>query len=516
MPAVYQRLVVLPNEIECEAPYLKQTIDFTRAGLGLDRARPQEYEVVDSLSANELRQHEETLDTIPLWSTSEITEQLVGTETLRTYYNFWVTDYDRYRIGGKREQVALVLREMQPDRLDPAAQTWVNRHLVYTHGYGLAMASAHDTGEAGKPVKIIGDIPARTPRDLPVTRPQVYYGEVPSDYIVTGLSQASQTAEFDHPSGEKNVTTAYAGDGGLPLGGFLRRVAFALRFRSINLLVSDQPGPDARLHFRREVADRVAALAPFLDLDSDPYPVLANGALSWIQDAYTVSDKYPYAWPYPLYPAVAVAQEQPERNARRQAAYLRNSVKVVVDAYTGKVRFHVYDPDCPVLRTWRRVFPSLFTDDPLPPAVAEHVRYPNDLFTLQARAYARFHMTEPQVFYNSEDLWDFAREMTTTRVPQPDGTYQFAQARERMLPYYVLLRLPGEQEARFRLIVPFTPASTAQALTGRDNLIGWLAADCEPGPRYGELTVFDFPKSKLVYGPLQVEALIDQDPDISR
>lgn len=516
VPAVCQRLVVLPSEVERERPYIERCIAATRAGLGLDRADVRQYDGTARLSADELAQHEATLATVPLWSVNEITEQLVGTESLRAYYNFWLADYDRYELGGKLEQVAVMVREMQTDRLEPAARTWVNRHLVYTHGYGLVMASAHRAAEAGQPVKIVRNIPPEAPPELTVTQPGIYYGEIPSDYIITGLNPESQTKELDYPRGDRNVLTTYAGDGGVRLGGFARRLAMALRFRSINLLVSDLPTPDSRIHFRRDLGARLHALAPFLDYDSDPYPVLADGRIYWIADAYTVSASYPYGWQYPLYPAVAITSDQPEAQARRSASYIRNSVKVVMDAYTGRVTFHVYDPRCPILATYRRIFPTLFVDTPPDPAVARHVRYPSDLFSLQARAYARFHMTDPNVFYNGEDLWDVAREETTTRVPQPDGTYAFRSARARMVPYYVLLRLPGEDEPRFRLIVPFTPASAPDAATGRDNMVGWLAADCDPGETYGRLTVFNLPKNKLVYGPLQVEALLDQDADISQ
>lgn len=516
LPAVYQRLIVTPNEIEREKPYIARCIAATNNALGLSQTDLQSYEVQDRLPGDELATHTATLSTIPLWSPQEITEQLVGTESLRTYYNLYVTDFDRYRVDGKLEQVAVTAREMQVDRLDPRSQTWVNRHLVYTHGYGLVMASAHDAGSAGEPHKLIRDIPPLTPLDLPLTQPRVYYPFGPADYIVTGLRSDSQTREFDYPKGNENVYSSYDGEGGLPLGGIVRRLALALRFKSLNLLVSDLPAKDAKIHFRRDLMSRLQTLTPFLVYDSDPYPVLADGQIDWIADAYTCSTAYPYSWPYPLYPAEAVSSDQPERLLSAHAAYLRNSVKVVVSAYDGRPQFHVYDPDDPLLQTWRKIFPSLFTDAPLPEAVAKHVRYPNDLFTLQARAYARFHMLDPEVFYNAEDLWELAREETTTRYPNRDGSYSFTSTRERMAPYYVLLKLPGEAAARFRLIVPFTPASAPEALTGRDNMVGWLTVDCDPGEDYGKLTVFAFPKNRLIYGPMQIEALIDQDADISQ
>ncbi|MCC7491054.1 MAG: UPF0182 family protein [Fimbriimonadaceae bacterium] len=513
--ALYRTLAVLPNESDAERPYIERSIAATREALGLAQVRVQPFELGAALAPEQLAAEREVLSTVPLWSPPEITEQLVGTETLRAYYNFLVADYDRYQVGGRRQQVAVVAREMQVDRLEQAAQNWVNRHLVYTHGYGLVMASAHDSGAAGEPVKLIRDIPPRTPPELPLTQPRIYYGEIPSDYALTGLRPGSTTQELDYPAGDRNVGTTYAGQGGVPLGGGLRRLAWAVRLRSLNVLISRLLQPGSRLHWRRAVLERLQTLAPFLDYDSEPYPVVVDGRIVWLVDAYTVSQRYPYAQTYPLAPAVTLSAVQVERETRQMVNYVRNSVKVTVDAYDGTVRFYAWDPHDPLLAAWARAFPTLFTRDPLPAALREHVRYPADLFALQARAYARYHMTAPEVFYNGEDLWDVAREETTVRTPQPDGSYHFEPRRERMAPYYALLRLPGEAQAQFRLILPFTPASNVEAATGRDNLIGWLAADCDPA-RYGQLTVFHFPKSTLVFGPLQVEALIDQDPEISQ
>lgn len=516
LPLAFQQLVVKPSEIDRERPYIERTITATRQALGLDRAEPHQYQVTTAISAGALRAEEEVLSTVPLWSAAEMTEQLVGTEALRGYYNLTVTDYDRYRFGSQRQQVALAVREMQVDRLEASARNWINRHLIYTHGFGAVMASAHRAGPAGEPVKIVQDIPPRGPSFLTDFEPRIYYGELTDNYAVTGLRSDAEAQEFDYPSGDSNVYRAYQGAGGVGLGGGLRKLAFALRFRSINLLLSDLPAADARVHFRRQILPRVQRLAPFLDFDSEPYPVLAGGRVSWVLDGYTYSKQYPYAWPHPLLPAIAVGgQAQPERFIRGDVSYLRNAVKAVVDAYDGTVTFYVYDQDDPLLKAYRAAFPELFVDGPLPEPLAAHVRYPADLFALQAKAYTRFHMTDPKVFYNLEDLWDTAREETTYRTPNPDGTYRFDQVRDRMAPYYVLLRLPGDDVAKFRLILPFTPAGAAEASTQRDNMIGWMSADCEPDS-YGKLTVFHFPKNTLTYGPLQVEALIDQDPEISQ
>ncbi len=516
VPAAVQRLVVLPSEIDRERPYLERSIAATRQALGLSRAEVRQYAAGGALTRSELAAEEDTVATIPLWSSAEMAEQVIGTETLRGYYGFNPsgTDYDRYRIGGRVRQVAVAAREMQSERLDPKARNWVNQHLVFTHGYGLVMASAHEAGPAGEPIKIIRDVPPVTPPELPLTQPRLYYGELASGYVITGLRAGAATQELDYPSGDANVYRAYDGRGGVPMGGFLRKLAMALRFKSLNIVVSDLPSAAARIHFRRALYQRLHAVAPFLEYDSEPYCVLDQGRLVWLVDAYTVAGRYPYSQAYPLAPAMALGGDQP-RAQGRQAAYLRNSVKVTIDAYDGTVQFHVYDAEDPLLRAYAAMFPGLFRSEPLSPTLAEHIRYPVDLFSLQARAYSRYHMTDPAVFYNAEDLWDIAREETTQRLAQPDDTYEFRSVRERMAPYYVLLRLPGESEAHFRLILPFTPASRADSTSGRDNMIGWMTADCEPAS-YGRLTVFHFPKNTLVYGPLQVEALIDQDPEISQ
>ena len=515
-PLAYQMLVVKPSEIDRERPYIQRTIESTRQALGLDRADVRQYQVTDALSPGELKAEEEVLSTVPLWSAAEMTEQLIGTETLRGYYNLTATDYDRYDFASQRRQVAIAVREMQVDRLDVSARNWINTHLIYTHGFGAVMASAHRAGPAGEPIEIVRDIPPQGPAFLTNFEPRIYYGELTQSYAVTGLRADAEAKEFDYPKGAENVYRDYDGPGGVALGGHLRRLAFALRFRSLNLLISDLPSAAAKIHFSRQILPRVKRLAPFLDFDSEPYPVISDGRLSWVLDAYTISQRYPYAWPYPLMPAIALGGEtQPERFIRSHPNYLRNSVKAVVDGCDGTVKFYVYDPEDPLLKAYSAAFPDLFVPGPLPGSLAKHIRYPADLFALQAKAYSRFHMTDPNVFYNLEDLWDTAREQTTYRTLNADATYQFNQVRDRMAPYYVLLRLPGEATARFRLILPFTPAGAADANTQRDNMIGWMSADCDP-ESYGQLTVFHFPKNTLTYGPLQVEALIDQDPEISQ
>lgn len=511
VPVAVQRLIVAPNEVTLEKPYLARCIEATRHALGLDALTVLDAPTPSrsaSLPPGALR----AVADLPLWSPHELSEQLVGTEALRTYYSFNLTDIDRYQLDGRTQPVGIMVREMQTDRLDPTFSTWVNRTLVYTHGYGAVMAYA--SGRDGvAPSKLLSGLPPTGRPDLVPTRPEVYYGETPAGPAITGL-RGESTKEFDYPAGDRNVFSTYAGHGGVRLGGWFSRLAWAMRCRSVNLMLSGAVGPDSRLHWRRPVAERLEALAPFLDFDSDPFPVVAEGRLRWMADGYTVSGRYPYSWAFPLFYARALNAEQPEQFSRLTCNYARNSIKAVVDAYDGSVKLHWIDPACPLARTWARIFPRLFDRQPLPDSLRSHLRYPGDLFALQARAAARFHMTDPQVFYNAEDLWDVAHEEATVREADERGEFVFANRHERMLPYYLSLALPGESEQAFRLMLPFTPASSREAQTSRDNLTAYLTADCDP-EHYGRLTLVRYPKGALVYGPLQVEARINQEPLIS-
>jgi uncharacterized membrane protein (UPF0182 family) len=371
----------------------------------------------------------------------------------------------------------LAARELDLDRLPPQARTWVNRHLVYTHGYGVVATPVNRVSEEGLPELWLRDLPPRAEvPELRVDRPEIYFGELTRDYAIVG----TRIPEFDYPRGDENVTTRYRGEGGVSLHGWLRRLAFATRFGEPRILLSTDLTPDSRILFHRAVSDRVRRLAPFLRYDRDPYVVVAEGRLFWIVDAYTTSDRYPYAQP------------------AGSSNYIRNSVKAVVDAYHGSVRFYVSDPADPVVRVYQRMFPGLFRPmADLPPALAAHLRYPVDLFAVQAEVYATYHMRDPRVFYNREDVWAVAQEVFADR-PQP------------VEPYYVTLQLPeaGTQEEEFVLILPMTPQR-------RDNMVAWLAARNDP-PYLGELWVFQFPKDQVVFGPMQVESRINQDPFIAQ
>jgi len=375
-------------------------------------------------------------------------------------------------------QVMLAARELTTDKLPERARTWVNRRLKFTHGYGICMSPVNSITPEGMPVLWIRDIPPKSRAGLDVLRPGLYYGEASGGYVLV----RTKTPEFDYPMGDRNVYTTYEGKGGVPVGGFLRRSAFAWRFSDLKFLLSEYITPESRVLFHRRVSKRVRRVAPFLIYDQDPYIVLADGRLFWIVDVYTTADTFPYS--------------EPVQFGRRRINFIRNSCKAVVDAYDGRVRFYIVDPEDPVLRTYRRAFPELFRPlSEMPSSLREHLRYPLDLFSVQVRMYSLYHMRDPQVFYNQEDLWAVPYEI-------------YEESRQEMVPYYVVMRLPGEEKQRFLLMLPLTPSS-------KPNMVAWMGAHCDPD-RYGELMVYKLPKEKLIYGPMQVEARIDQDTEISR
>jgi uncharacterized membrane protein (UPF0182 family) len=474
LPDMVQRFVVLPNELELERPYLERDIAFTRKALGLDAVQTRAYDAEARLDAAELAANRDTIGNIRLWDWQPLRQTFRQLQQIRSYYTFHDVDIDRYRLGGELRQVLLAARELSPD-LPGKGVTWVNRRLQYTHGYGLVMAPAAEKSPDGRPVFLIDDIPPRAPPALAVTEPAIYFGEEDGSYRIVH----SGVPELDYPSGDENVYTRYRGHGDVLLDGWLKRLVYAWQQFDINILISDYVRSDSRIQLWRQVRVRVARLAPFLTLDHNPYLVLDGGRLFWIQDAYTTGERFPYAEP-----------------AENGVGYMRNAVKVVVDAYQGDVAFYAMDPADPVLRVYAAAFPGVFRPaSAMPPGLAAHLRYPEDLFAIQARKYAIYHMTEPHVFYNSEDLWQIPRQQAGDRsVP--------------VAPYYVLIRLPGEPRLEFLLLTPLTPAR-------RDNMIAWLAARCDP-PHYGQLVVFKLPKDRLVLGPTQIDATIDQDTTISR
>ena len=474
-PALIQRFVVDPSELTRERPFIERNIEWTRDGFGLDRIVSQGYPVREEVSREVLLGNPQTINNIRLWDYRPLRDVYNQIQHLRLYYDFLDVDVDRYTIDGEYKQVLLAPRELAPEKLPQEAQRWVNRKLQYTHGYGVVMSSATEFTPEGQPEFFIKDVPPQG--DVPVKLPQIYYGEGTLGFVIVN----SKTEEFDHPATqeEENPTYAsYQGLGGVPLSSLIRRMAYTWQFTDINILISGQITSESRIQYQRTIQERIGAVAPFLRLDQDPYIVVAEGKVFWIQDAYTVTDRFPYS-----------------RLLNGDFSYVRNSVKVVADAYNGTLRFFVFEPDDPLVRTYARIFPDLFEPmDAMPEALRDHTRYPEDLFSWQAETYLQYHMTDPTVFFNKEDQWSIPSEVVFAKPQQ-------------VRPYYVIMKLPGEEREEFVLILPFTPAN-------KPNLVAWLAARND-SPHYGELTSFSFPKVRQIDGPSQVEARIDNDPLIS-
>ncbi len=475
VPWAVQRLHVEPNELELEKPFLRYNIAFTRAAFGLDSVEERSYDALSELSLENLARNRQTIDNIRLWDWRPLRQAFRQLQQIRTYYHFDDVDVDRYWVDNAYRQVLLSARELS-ETLPQKAETWINRRLQYTHGYGLAMTFAADKGPEGSPVLIIKDLPPLARGGLKVSRPEIYYGEHMSGHRIVN----TLVKEFDYPQGDKNVYTHYAGRGGIPLDTAWKRALFAWDQSDVRILLTSYISPASRIQLRREVAKRTEHIAPFLRLDRDPYLALsATGHLYWILDAYTESMRYPYSEPY-----------------QGRFNYIRNPVKVAVDAYNGEVTFHVIDPYDPVLAVYRAAMPALFRPiEAMPEGLREHLRYPQDLFAVQLDKFNTYHMTVPQVFYNGEDIWSMPWE-------------KFGGEQIRMKPYYIMMRLPREQTLQFLLMSPLTPKN-------RGNMIAWMAARCDY-PHYGELIVYKLPKERLILGPIQVEALIDQDTVISQ
>jgi uncharacterized membrane protein (UPF0182 family) len=477
--------IVKPNELVRERPYITYNIELTRQAYGLDHLAQREFPAETTVEAAEPANNQATLQNIRLWDWRALQDTLRQIQEIRTYYDFPDIDIDRYEIDGTTREVMLATRELNVDKLPESSRNWINEKLIYTHGYGITMNPVNGFTPEGLPTLILSNMPVQsTVRGLNVTRPEVYFGELTN----TDVYVKTRQQEFNYPQGQTNSLTSYAGTGGIVLGGFLRRMMIALdRGDLAKLPFSDDVNKDSRLLMRRNVIDRASALAPFLTFDPDPYIVLSDdGRLSWIMDAFTVSDSYPYSNHYRL-----------DRNLLN---YMRNSVKVVIDAYDGTPTFYVFDTEDPIIATYRRIFPNLFKDAAMmPPGLRKHMRYPELLLKLQAEVYGLYHMTDPQAFYNREDLWTVA-----TEVGLSEGGQQTTQA---MQPNFVLMKLPGETGVEFVEILPFTPAN-------RNNLIGWIAGRSD-GAHYGTSVVYNFPKTRLVDGPLQIEARIDQNAQLS-
>jgi len=494
-PSLIQRLEVEPDQLNKETPYISNNINMTRTSFDIARWERRDYGGEAPLTQADVVKEASTFQNARLWDYRPLRDSLDQLQTVRQYYIFTDVDTDRYEINGSKRQVMLSGRELAPER-NPQGGTWVNQRITYTHGIGVAMVPVNEATEGGQPSLIIRDLPSTSLAGAPtVTQPRIYFGERPSDWIITGARQS----EFDYPVGvsaangqvEPGQTTRWSGTSGVKLDTTLSRLLFALRFRDLNLLISDQVTADSQLLFHRSIADRLPRIAPFLTYDKDPYMVVtADGRLVYIQDAYTVSDKFPNAqW------LDTSALPAGSGLAEDTFNYLRNSVKIVMDAYTGDMTFYVSDPNDPIVRTYEKIFPSLFTSlDKMPADLKAHLRVPEEMFNSQTRTYARYHITDPAAFYNNEDLW--------TVPPDPGGTQSLPNEA-----YYVVMRMPGEPDPEFLLLQPMVPST-------RPNMISWIAARMDE-PNYGSVRVYRFPQSTSVLGPTQIEAKIDADPLIA-
>ncbi len=476
IPSVFQSLRVAPNELNLETPYIKNNIRFTRIAYGLSDVDTKKFQLSTPLTYEDVKKDSATINNIRILDYKPVTKTYQQTQEIRLYYDLDDIDIDRYNIDGRYTQVLLAPRELNTAKISPAAQTWVNMHMVYTHGYGVVMSPVNNVTEQGLPDYLIKDVPPVYTVDEPslkISRPEIYYGAKTDDYVLVNTKEQ----EFDYPAGESNKFVSYQGDGGVLLDSFMKKSAFAIRFQDLKLMLSSQLTRDTRIMINRDIQERIRKLTPFFALDSDPYMIIADGRLYWIQDAYTYTGNFPYSEKYD------------------SINYIRNSVKIVVNAYDGKVTYYISEKE-PIIRTISRIFPGQFKDiEDMPNSIKKHIRYPEDLFRIQAHIFADYHMDDPRVFYNDEDAWEIPKEVYDTGRQVP------------VEPYYIIMKLPDEQGEEYVLMTSFTPIR-------KDNMVAWLCARSD-GNNYGKLLVYKFPKDKLVYGPSQIEAKIDQDSVIS-
>lgn len=477
-PALVQQFVVNPNEASREAPYIGYNIEMTRMAFGLADVTGRQFPAAENLTAQDIVNSKSTLSNVRLWDPQIVKQSFGQLQTIRPYYEFSDVDVDRYKINGEMRQVLVSAREMKSELLAEQAQTWVNRHLVYTHGSGIVMSPVSDFDTRGLPRFFIGEVPPKVNSavasgspDLKIDQPRIYFGEDTGDYVVVETTRP----EFDYPKGEDNAFYEYEGTGGVEVASLARRIAWAIRLGSSQVLFSEYIKPESRVLMKRDITTRLNELAPWLTFEDDPYPVLADGRIVWVIDAYTASTQFPYS-----------------QQLSGGTNYLRNSVKVTVDAFTGDTTFYAFDEEDPILKAWSGVFPTLITPgDKMPQVIREHLRYPQGLFTAQSEVYRTYHMTNVNTFYNKEDQWDIPGERQG----------------KLMEPFFVLLELPGTTQQHFYLMQPY-------AARNRDNMIGWMAASSDP-ENYGERTVYLFPKERVIFGPEQISARINQDPAIS-
>lgn len=475
IPGLVQKFVVEPNEFTKEKPYIENNITYTRLAYNLDSMDVREFSGTAELDSTKVNANQSTIRNIRLWDWEPLLSTYRQLQEMRLYYRFNDVDVDRYTVNGAYRQMMLSVREFEYEQVPERAKTWVNERLRYTHGYGIVASPVNQVTEEGLPDLFIKDIPPNSLKGMEISRPEIYYGELTRDYIFTNTT----SPEFDYPLGDTNQDTFYAGTGGVKMDTFLRRMIFALAFKNFRIQISGYFTDESRIHYYRTIGERVRKIAPFFHYDRDPYPVIADGKIYWIIDAYVLDSHFPYS----------------ESFDRKRNNYIRNPVKVIVDAYDGKVRFVRIDTQEPITATYARIFPQLFSNlDDIPESITKHFRYPVDLFKVQAQMYLAYHMTDPTVFYNREDMWRFPTEKV-------DGVEKPVD------PYYMIMKLPGEKKEEFLLILPFTPVN-------KSNMVGWLSIGCDP-ENYGRSIVYKFPKQELIYGPMQIESRIDQNPVIS-
>jgi hypothetical protein len=472
---VIQSFFVAPNEAAQEQPFIQHNIEATRRAYALDRVEERSLSGDAVLTPQQIAANAATVENVRLWDHDQLLQTFSQIQEIRTYYDFVAVDNDRYTVNGQKRQVMLSVRELNTELLPN--RSFVNERLSFTHGYGLTLGPVNEVTTEGLPVLFVQDLPPQVSgMDLPISEPSIYFGELTSNYVLV----RTDTPEFHYPRGDDNVTTSYEGSAGVPVGGPLRRLLFSLRFGTKDILVTSQIGAESRIIFRRRISDRVSTLAPFLTLDNDPYAVVHDGRVFWIQDAYTTTSNYPYSTPAP---------------APASLNYIRNSVKIVVDAYHGTTTLYLAEPTDPIAQTIANIFPGFLRPmSDMPEDLRAHVRYPEDIFRIQASLYTTYHMMNPTVFYNKEDQWQVP-VLDSDRTGTP------------MQPYYTIMKLPGEQAPEFVQMLPFTPRS-------KDNLAAWMVARSD-GARYGHLLVFQFPKQKIIYGPRQIAGRISQDQIIA-
>ena len=474
-PTVVQQYRVSPNESQLESEYIDYNIESTRWAFGLDKTSVRDFPSEETLTQEQLEKHSATVTNIRLWDPRPLMDTYRQIQEIRLYYSFQDVDVDRYEIDGNYRQLMLAARELDQSKLQDRSKTWVNEHLVYTHGYGVVASPVNEVTPEGLPELLVKDIPPKTSTDLEIKQPEIYYGELGNEFVLVN----TQAQEFDYPQGDTNVYSTYSGKGGVGLSSSLRKVAYALRFGTLKMLLAEDITSDSRVMYRRTLKERVRAIAPFLSYDTDPYIVIRDdGSLSWIWDAYTVTDRQPYSEPRP-----------------DGTNYIRNSVKVVVNTYDGDVTFYQMDPEDSLATTWGNVYPELLQSaEDMPEDIRRHIRYPEDLLRVQSEVLGTYHMEDSQVFYNKEDVWEI-----------PTETYSGEEVP--VVPYYVIMGLPEGGKEEFLLLQPFSPLT-------RNNMIAWMGARMD-GEHYGELILYEFPKDKLVYGPSQIEARISNHPEIS-